>query len=315
VPTGPGLALRPLGVAPSALLHCCSPQGYPDSTASKTVTTTGSTPRHQLGARAPDRGLRAPAGKSAAWAARAPWSGLFHRAGFTTWAICAAATTGTRATARSSPSRTCRSAARFLQSPCRLWVSAPVWPGGLGIIHSQHGYVQGTVLAHRGDGFPMHTDKRSPPLSRTADLIRPSADSCYLEKIPVTGCKCRVSCSAVSPALQPRHPLVKYAASGLDLLRQDAPEFVAEVRNQVAAGGDFHPFIAYSLTPLPGNPLCAAQSLQEAIERKSVPASRAAARELAAARPAAIFAPATIPMATMRGLMLGHIKRVWAATE
>jgi hypothetical protein len=99
---------------------------------------------------------------------------------------------------------------------------------------------------------------------------------------------------------------VKYA-SGLDLLRQTR-EFVAEVRTK-RLDGDFHGAYRYlEILYGGGNPY------MEAVERNIEylrQVLRSESWQLLRRRPP-IFAATTDPMATMRGLMLGHIKRVWS---
>jgi hypothetical protein len=139
----------------------------------------------------------------------------------------------------------------------------------------------------------------------TADMIAQMADRCYLEK-----CRDRLYAEFVLGGVALPHtaglPQVKYA-SGLDLLRQ-TPDFVSDVREK-RLEGDFHG--AYRcLEILYGgrNPY------MEAID-KNVEYLRQVLRsenwQLLRRRPP-IFAAVEDPMSTMRGLMLGHIKRVWS---
>ena len=99
---------------------------------------------------------------------------------------------------------------------------------------------------------------------------------------------------------------LKYA-SGLDLLRQ-TPEFVTDVREK-RLDGDFRGAYRYLEILYEGrNPYI------EAIERNLEylrQVLRSESWQLLRRRPP-IFAATADPMATMRGLMLGHIKRVWS---
>jgi hypothetical protein len=139
----------------------------------------------------------------------------------------------------------------------------------------------------------------------TADMIAQMADRCYLEK-----CRDRLYAEfvlgGVALAMNDGSPQVKYA-SGLDLLRQ-TPDFVCEVREK-RLERDFRGAYHY-LEPLFGgrNPY------MEAIDRNLEylrQVLRSENWQLLRRRPP-IFAATTDPMATMRGLMIGHIKRVWS---
>jgi hypothetical protein len=140
----------------------------------------------------------------------------------------------------------------------------------------------------------------------TADMIAQMADRCYLEK-----CRDRLYAEFVLggvalPIAANGGRQVKYA-SGLDLLRQ-TPGFVADVRNK-RLDGEFQ--AAYrNLEILYGgrNPYI------EAIDR-NVDYLRQILRSenwRLLRRNPPIFAASADPMSTMRGLMLGYIKRVWA---
>jgi len=141
----------------------------------------------------------------------------------------------------------------------------------------------------------------------TADMIAQMADRCYLEK-----CRDRLYAEFVLggvalPLAANGGRQVKYA-SGLDLLRQ-TPEFVSEVRGK-RLDGDFG--AAYkNLEILYGgrNPYI------EAIDRNMDYLRQILRSEnwRLLRRNPPIFAAAADPMSTMRGLMLGYIKRVWAA--
>ncbi len=141
----------------------------------------------------------------------------------------------------------------------------------------------------------------------TADMIAQMADRCYLEK-----CRDRLYAEfvlgGVALPFSQGNPRVKYA-SGLDLLRQ-TPEFVAEVRSK-RLDGDFHAGYRYlEILYGGGNPY------MEAIERNIEylrQVLRSESWQLLRRRPP-IFAASNDPMATMRGLMLGHIKRVWSGS-
>ncbi|HXO64001.1 MAG TPA: hypothetical protein VN882_04820 [Steroidobacteraceae bacterium] len=141
----------------------------------------------------------------------------------------------------------------------------------------------------------------------TADMIAQIADRCYLEK-----CRDRLYAEfvlgGVALPISDGSPQVKYA-SGLDLLRQ-TPEFLQEVRvNRLER--DFDSAYRYLEILYGGhNPYI------EAIER-NVEYLRQVLRsenwQLLRRRPP-IFAASADPMATMRGLMLGHIKRAWSGS-
>jgi hypothetical protein len=140
----------------------------------------------------------------------------------------------------------------------------------------------------------------------TADMIAQMADRCYLEK-----CRDRLYAEfvlgGVALPFSQGNPQVKYA-SGLDLLRQ-TPDFVMDVRTK-RLDREFHR--AYQHLEVlygGGNPY------MESIDR-NVEYLRAVLRsenwQLLRRRPP-IFAATADPMSIMRGLMLGHIKRVWSA--
>jgi hypothetical protein len=141
----------------------------------------------------------------------------------------------------------------------------------------------------------------------TADMIAQMADRCYLEK-----CRDRLYAEfvlgGVALPFSGGNPQVKYA-SGLDLLRQ-TPDFVMEVRTK-RLEGDFHAAYRYLEILYGGH-----NPYMEAIER-NIEYLRQILRsenwQLLRRRPP-IFAATADPMATMRGLMLGHIKRVWSGS-
>jgi hypothetical protein len=153
------------------------------------------------------------------------------------------------------------------------------------------------------------TDRRDVVLGHllgTADMIAQIADRCYLEK-----CRDRLYAEFVLggvalPVAANGGRQVKYA-SGLDLLRQ-TPDFVAEVRTK-RLDGEFHSAYRF-LEALYGgrNPY------MEAIDR-NVEYLRQILRSenwRLLRRNPPIFAATADPMSTMRGLMLGYIKRVWS---
>ena len=140
----------------------------------------------------------------------------------------------------------------------------------------------------------------------TADMIAQMADRCYLEK-----CRDRLYAEFVLggvalPMAANGGRQIKYA-SGLDLLRQ-TPDFVAEVREK-RLRGDFRCAYRYLEVLYGGrNPY------MEAIDR-NVDYLRQVLRSenwrLLRRKPP-IFAAADDPMSTMRGLMVGYIKKVWS---
>ncbi len=140
----------------------------------------------------------------------------------------------------------------------------------------------------------------------TADMVAQMADRCYLEK-----CRDRLYAEFVLggvalPVAANGGRQVKYA-SGLDLLRQ-TPEFVAEVRTK-RLDGEFKRAYRF-LEALYGgrNPYL------EAIDRNMEYLRQILRSEnwRLLRRSPPIFAASADPMTTMRGLMLGYIKRVWS---
>jgi hypothetical protein len=140
----------------------------------------------------------------------------------------------------------------------------------------------------------------------TADMVAQIADRCYLEK-----CRDRLYAEFVLggvalPVAANGGRQVKYA-SGLDLLRQ-TPEFVAEVRAK-RLDGEFNRAYRF-LEALYGgrNPYL------EAIDRNMEYLRQILRSEnwRLLRRSPPIFAATADPMSTMRGLMLGYIKRVWS---
>ncbi|HXB17800.1 MAG TPA: hypothetical protein VNV40_03090 [Steroidobacteraceae bacterium] len=139
----------------------------------------------------------------------------------------------------------------------------------------------------------------------TADMIAQIADRCYLEK-----CRDRLYAEfvlgGVALPFSGGYRQVKYA-SGLDLLRQ-TPEFIEETRRN-RLERDFGAAYRYLEILFGGN-----NPYIEGIDR-NVEFLRQVLRSenwhLLRRRPP-IFAAVEDPMGTMRGLMLGYIKRVWA---
>jgi hypothetical protein len=140
----------------------------------------------------------------------------------------------------------------------------------------------------------------------TADMIAQIADRCYLEK-----CRDRLYAEFVLggvalPVAANGGRQVKYA-SGLDLLRQ-TPDFVAEVRAK-RLDGQFNSAYRYLEALYAGrNPYI------EAIDRNMEYLRQILRSEnwRLLRRTPPIFAATADPMSTMRGLMLGYIKRVWS---
>jgi hypothetical protein len=139
----------------------------------------------------------------------------------------------------------------------------------------------------------------------TADMIAQIADRCYLEK-----CRDRLYAEfvlgGVALPFSEGNPQVKYA-SGLDLLRQ-TPDFIADVRAQ-RLERDFR--CAYRYLEIlygGGNPYIEAIDRNVEYLRQIL---RSESWQLLRRRPP-IFAATPDAMGTMRGLMLGHIKRVWS---
>jgi hypothetical protein len=140
----------------------------------------------------------------------------------------------------------------------------------------------------------------------TADMVAQIADRCYLEK-----CRDRLYAEFVLggvalPVAANGGRQVKYA-SGLDLLRQ-TPEFVSEVRAK-RLDGQFHSAYRFVEALYAGrNPY------MEAIDRNMEYLRQILRSEnwRLLRRSPPIFAASADPMSTMRGLMLGYIKRVWS---
>ena len=140
----------------------------------------------------------------------------------------------------------------------------------------------------------------------TADMMAQIADRCYLEK-----CRDRLYAEFVLggvalPVAANGGRQVKYA-SGLDLLRQ-TPEFVAEVRTK-RLDGEFHRAYRF-VEALDGGRNPYLESIDRNMEYLRQILRSENWRLLRRSPP--IFAASADPMSTMRGLMLGYIKRVWS---
>ena len=139
----------------------------------------------------------------------------------------------------------------------------------------------------------------------TADMIAQIADRCYLEK-----CRDRLYAEfvlgGVALPFSGGYRQVKYA-SGLDLLRQ-TPDFIEETRRN-RLDRDFGAAYRY-LEILYGGHNPYIESIDRNVEflRQVL---RSENWQLLRRRPP-IFAAVEDPMGTMRNLMLGYIKRVWA---
>lgn len=149
-------------------------------------------------------------------------------------------------------------------------------------------------------------DKKLGHLLGTADMIAQMSDRCYLEK-----CRDRLYAEFVLggvalPLAANGGRQVKYA-SGLDLLRQ-TPEFVAEVRAK-RLDGEFGGAYRYLEILFGGH-----NPYMEAIDR-NVDYLRQILRSenwRLLRRNPPIFAAVPDPMANVRGLMLGYIKKAWS---
>jgi len=173
-----------------------------------------------------------------------------------------------------------------------------------------------TIIHFTGYEVPFRTlaERLSDPrdiavghLLGTADMIAQMADRCYLEK-----CRDRLYAEfvlgGVALPFNDGYPQVKYA-SGLDLLRQ-TPDFVADTRSK-RLDRDFGAAYRYLEILYGGrNPYIEAIDRNVEYLRQIL---RSESWQLLRRRPP-IFAATEDPMSTMRGLMLGHIKRVWSAT-
>ena len=140
----------------------------------------------------------------------------------------------------------------------------------------------------------------------TADMVGQMSDRCYLEK-----CRDRLYAEFVLGGVAlplaangGRH--VKYA-SGLDLLRQ-TPDFMAEVKAK-RLDGEFHGAYRHFEALYTGS-----NPYMEAIDRNVTYLRQILRSEnwRLLRRNPPIFAASLDPMSTMRGLMLGYIKKVWS---
>jgi len=139
----------------------------------------------------------------------------------------------------------------------------------------------------------------------TADMVGQMADRCYLEK-----CRDRLYAEFVLggvalPMAANGGRQVRYA-SGLDLLRQ-TPEFIAEVRAK-RLDGEFRGAYRHFANVFDG-----ANPYMDAIDRNVTYLRQILRSEnwRLLRRNPPIFAASHDPMSTMRGLMLGYIKKVW----
>jgi hypothetical protein len=185
----------------------------------------------------------------------------------------------------------------------------------LPVIGLAHAVPFATAIIHfTGYEVPFSKIKVSDPrdiavghLLGTADMVAQMADRCYLEK-----CRDRLYAEFVLGGVAlpmvgnggGRH--VKYA-SGLDLLRQ-TPDFVADTRTK-RLDGEFH--AAYKNLEVLYN---GRNPYIEAIDRNMEYLRQILRSEnwRLLRRNPPIFAATADPMSTMRGLMLGYIKRVWS---
>lgn len=139
----------------------------------------------------------------------------------------------------------------------------------------------------------------------TADMLGQMADRCYLEK-----CRDRlypefVLGGVALPIAANGGRKVKYA-SGLDLLRQ-TPQFVAETRAK-RLDGEFHAAYRFLDVLFDGrNPYI--EAIDRNVEFLNQVLRSESWRMLRRNPP--VFAAVSDPMANMRGLMLGYIKKAW----
>lgn len=139
----------------------------------------------------------------------------------------------------------------------------------------------------------------------TADMLGQMADRCYLEK-----CRDRlypefVLGGVALPIAANGGRKVKYA-SGLDLLRQ-TPQFVAETRAK-RLDGEFHAAYRFLDVLFEGrNPYI--EAIDRNVEFLNQVLRSESWRMLRRNPP--VFAAVSDPMANMRGLMLGYIKKAW----
>jgi hypothetical protein len=194
--------------------------------------------------------------------------------------------------------------ARFLQEYLPVLGLGAWTPVATEIVHFT-GYE--VPFAHIAERVADRRDITVGHLLGTADMIAQMADRCYLEK-----CRDRLYAEfvlgGVALPFSDGNPRVKYA-SGLDLLRQ-TPEFVEDVRAK-RLDGDFHAAYRYLEILYGGrNPYLEAIDRNVEYLRQVL---RSESWQMLRRRPP-IFAATADPMTTMRGLMLGHIKRVWSGS-
>jgi hypothetical protein len=192
--------------------------------------------------------------------------------------------------------------ARFLEEYLPLLGLGAWVPVATEIIHFTGYEVPFPSLEGR---LPDRRDVTVGHLLGTADMIAQMADRCYLEK-----CRDRLYAEfvlgGVALPFADGSRQVKYA-SGLDLLRQ-TPDFIDEVREK-RLERDFDSAYRYLEILYGGrNPYLEAIDRNVEFLRQVL---RSESWQLLRRRPP-IFAATSDPMSTMRGLMLGYIKRVWA---
>jgi hypothetical protein len=225
-------------------------------------------------------------------------TGLFHDVGYLRRADDEESHNGAEFT-RTHVSRGARFLAEFLPT-----VGLAAWvPVAREIVHFTGYEVPFAKIEAR---VPDARDIRVGHLLGTADMIAQMADRCYLEK-----CRDRLYAEFVLggvalPIAANGGRQVKYA-SGLDLLRQ-TPDFVAEVREK-RLDAQFHSAYRYLEILYGGrNPY------MEAIDRNLDYLRQVLRSEnwRLLRRQPPIFAAVADPMSTMRGLMVGYIKKVWS---
>jgi hypothetical protein len=153
---------------------------------------------------------------------------------------------------------------------------------------------------------PDERDTKLGHLIGTSDMIAQMSDRCYLEK-----CRDRLYAEFVLggvalPIAANGGRVVKYA-SGLDLLRQ-TPEFVAETRAK-RLDGEFGGAYRY-LEVLYGGRNPYIEAIDQNVEYLRQILRSENWRLLRRNPP--IFSAQPDPMGTMRGLMLGYIKKAWS---
>ncbi len=138
-------------------------------------------------------------------------------------------------------------------------------------------------------------------------MVGQMSDRCYLEK-----CRDRLYAEFVLggvalPMAANGGRQVKYA-SGLDLLRQ-TPEFMAEVKSKRLDGEFGKAYRHFEVLYAGSNPYLEAMDRNVTYLRQIL---RSENWRLLRRNPP-IFAASHDPMSTMRGLMLGYIKKVWSS--